>query len=147
MIRDAFDLESTVASIESEHGLIGALLLDNGAFDRISDRLTHRHFASETNATIFAEITAQALAGQSFDVVTVAQGLANRGSAVTLADLNDYAQYVPSAANIRRYADAIVERAKSRELLAVASEIHDAATDHTRSIEDRVEAALGTYCA
>lgn len=141
MIRDAFDLESTVASIESERGLIGALLLDNGAFDRISDRLTHRHFASETNATIFAEITAQALAGQSFDVVTVAQGLANRGSSVTLSELNDYAQYVPSAANIRRYADAIVERAKSRELLAVASEIHDAATDHARSIEDRVESA------
>ena len=141
MIRDAFDLESSVASIESEQALIGGLLLDNGAFDRISDRLTHRHFASEINATIFAEISAQALAGRGFDVVTVADGLARRGLQVSLAELDAFAQYVPSAANVRRYADAIIERAKSRDLLAVASEIHDAATDHARTIEDRVEAA------
>jgi replicative DNA helicase len=48
---------------------------------------------------------------------------------------------VPSAANIRRYADAIIERAKSRQLLAVAAEIHEVATEHGRSIEDRVEAS------
>ena len=140
MIRDAFGLDA-IASIESEHGLIGGLLLDNTAFDRISDRLTHRHFSSETNATIFAEISAQAMAGHGFDVVTVARGLADRGSDITLADLNDYAQMVPSAANIRRYADAIIERAKSRQLLAVAAEIHEVATEHGRSIEDRVEAS------
>jgi len=140
MIRDRFDLDP-LASIESEHGLIGGLLLDNSAFDRISDRLTHRHFSSETNATIFAEISAQAMAGHGFDVVTVARGLADRGSDITLADLNDYAQMVPSAANIRRYADAIIERAKSRQLLAVAAEIHEVATEHGRSIEDRVEAS------
>ena len=140
MTRDAFGLDA-IASIESEHGLIGGLLLDNTAFDRISDRLTHRHFSSETNATIFAEISVQAMAGYGFDVVTVARGLADRGSDITLADLNDYAQMVPSAANIRRYADAIIERAKSRQLLAVAAEIHEVATEHGRSIEDRVEAS------
>ena len=140
MTRDAFGLDA-IASIESEHGLIGGLLLDNTAFDRISDRLTHRHFSSETNATIFAEISVQAMAGYGFDVVTVARGLADRGSDITLADLNDYAQMVPSAANIRRYADAIIERSKTRQLLAAAAEIHDLATDHARSIEDRVEAS------
>lgn len=138
MIRDQFDLDA-LASIESEHGLIGGLLLDNSAFDRISDRLTHRHFSSETNATIYAEISRQAMAGHGFDVVTVAQGLS--GSDISLMDLNRYAQMVPSAANIRRYADAIIERSKSRQLLSVASEIQDIATDHGRSIEDRVEAS------
>ena len=140
MIRDAFDTD-TMAAIESEHGVIGGLLLDNAGFDRISDRLTAAHFASETNALIFAEIALQAGAGKSFDVVTVAHGLANRGSSIGLADLNAYAQYVPSSANLRRYADAIIERAKSRAMLSAAAEIHDLATDHARSIEDRVEAA------
>lgn len=141
MNRDAIDLGATVAVIESEHALIGSLLLDNAAFDRISDRLNHRHFASETNATIYAEITAQALSGRGFDVVTVANGLANRGSDISMAELARYAQMVLSAANIGRYADAIIERAKSRDLLAVASEIHELGTDHARSIEDRVEDA------
>lgn len=142
MMRDAFEVD-TLASIESEHGLIGGLLLDNSALDRISDRLTHRHFFSETNASIFAEISRQAGAGHGFDVVTVWQGLSNTGSDITLAELNRYAQMVPSAANIRRYADAIIERSKSRALLAVAAEVHELATDHTRSIEDRVESAQG----
>lgn len=140
MMRDAFETD-TLASIESEHGLIGGLLLDNGGFDRISDRLTAAHFASETNALIFAEIAAQAGAGKGFDVVTVAHGLANRGSSIGLTELNAYAQFVPSAANLRRYADAIIERAKSRAMLSAAAEIHELATDHARSIEDRVEAA------
>lgn len=142
MNREPFEVD-TLASIESEHGLIGGLLLDHTGFDRISDRLSAAHFFSETNALIFAEIAAQAAAGKGFDVVTVAHGLANRGSDITLGELNRYAQMVPSAAHLRRYAEAIIERSKSRALLSVAAEVHELATDHARSIEDRVEAAQG----
>lgn len=132
-----------VQSLEAEHGLIGGLLLDNGAFDRISDRLKASHFAGELNATIFAEISRQALASKPFDVVTVAVALQDGGHSVSLQDLNRYAQMVPSAANVHRYAESIIERAKSRALAEVAAEVHDLAVDHTRSIEDRVEAAQG----
>lgn len=142
MTREPFEVD-TLASIESEHGLIGGLLLDNGGFDRISERLTAAHFFSETNALIFSEIAAQAATGKGFDVVTVFHGLANRGSDISLSELNRYAQMVPSAANIRRYAAAIIERSKSRALMAVAAEVHELATDHARTIEDRVEAAQG----
>lgn len=133
-------LLSAIANVEAENGLIGGLLLDNSAFDRISDRLKPEHFFSSTTREIFAEITRQISAGKVCDVVTV--GMAMAGT-VEMSELNELAQFVPSAANIRRYADMVIERHKSRALMSVSAEISELATDHTRTIEDRVEAAQG----
>ena len=127
-----------IAAVESEHSLIGALLLDNSVFDRISDRLKPEHFFSLTNRDIFAEITRQLTAGQNCDVVTI--GTAMQGK-LEMSDLAKLAQYVPSAANIHRYADAIVERHTSRGLLTIGEEITELARDHGRSIDERVELA------
>jgi len=129
-----------VASIEAENCLIGGLLLDNSAFDRISDRLRPEHFFTAKNRKIFAEITTQISRGQPCDVVTVAMALDGQ---VEMLELNALAQFVPSAANIRRYADVVIERFKSRALLSVSAEISELAQDHIRTIEDRVEAAQG----
>lgn len=129
-----------IENLDAEHGLIGALLLDNSAFDRISDRLKAEHFSGETNKLIFAELSRHLSAGKPADLVTVAMGLDGQ---VTMQALNRLAQYVPSAANIRRYADLVIERFKSRELQAVSAEISDLAQDHARTIEDRVDAATG----
>ena len=49
----------TLAAMEAEHGLIGGLLLDNGAFDRISDKLRPEHFFGSTNRDIYAESRAR----------------------------------------------------------------------------------------
>lgn len=129
-----------IANIEAENGLIGGLLLDNSAFDRISDRLKPEHFFSSVSREIFAEISRQIATGKACDVVTVGMAMAGQ---VEMQELAALAQYVPSAANIRRYADMVIERHKSRALMAVASEINELATDHARTIEDRVEAAQG----
>lgn len=129
-----------LASLEAEASVLSALLLDNAAFDRISDRLRAEHFTSETHREVFTEIARQLSAGEGCDVVTVFQGMAGR---VELAELNDLAQYVPSTANLNRYADIIVERHQSRRLAAVAEEIHTLAYDAHRDIAERVEAAQG----
>lgn len=129
-----------VANIDAENGLIGGLLLDNSAFDRISDKLKPEHFFTSLNREIFTEIAKQIGHGQLCDVVTVGMALHDR---VEMSELNALAQFVPSAANIRRYADVVIERFKSRALLSVSAEITELAQDHDRTIEDRVEAAQG----
>lgn len=131
---------NTLASHEAEAGILGALLLDNNALDRVSDRLKPEHFFNALNREIYAEVCAQIVSGKQSDVITVFHAMAGR---VELQSLNDLAQFVPSAANIRRYADTVIERAKSRGLLSVSAEITDLAKDHSRTIEDRVEAAQG----
>lgn len=127
-----------IASPEAEQAVIGALLLRNGAYDLVSDLLRPEHFFNETNKVIYAEVCRQITASKSCDVITVAAALTGR---VTIDELNGLAQYVPSAANVHRYAQAVVERYKSRALLTVSAEIAELAQDHDRSIEDRVELA------
>ena len=127
-------------SIEAEQSVLGGLLLDNTAFDRVSDRLRAEHFTSDMYRDVYTEISRQLSSGKACDVVTVFQALAG---AVELTELNELAQYVPSTANLNRYADIIVERHQSRRLAAVAVEINGLAYDSTRDIAERVEAAQG----
>ena len=127
-----------MAVLEVEHSLIGALLLDNSAWDRIGDTVKPEHFYSDRNRTIFAEISRQIVAGKHCDVVTTGTALKDPEA---FAELNAMAQYVPSAANGRRYAALIVERHQSRQLMAVSSVVTDLAQDHERSIEDRIQDA------
>jgi len=129
-----------IANMDAENGLIGGLLLDNGAFDHISDRIKAEHFSTSFSREIFAEISKQIGSGERCDVVTVGMALDGK---VTMQQLNALAQFVPSAANIRRYADMVIERFKSRALLTVSAEITELAHDHSRTIEDRIEAAQG----
>ncbi|MFD1709828.1 replicative DNA helicase [Ottowia sp. GY511] len=129
-----------LTSLESEASLVGALLLDNAAFDRISDALRPEHFSSDTHRTVFNEIARQLSTGKPADVVTVFSGLNNE---IELSELNALAQYVPSGANIRRHAELVIERYKARQLAAVSREVYELAHDNHRSIEERVEAAQG----
>lgn len=127
-----------IASLDAEHGVIGALLLDNSAFDRVGNVLKSEYFYGSVNRRVYAEIERQIMACKSCDVVTV--GVALDGI-VEMSELHEMAQFVPSAANVVRYAATIVERFKSRALLAVSSNITELAQDHARSIEDRVDLA------
>jgi replicative DNA helicase len=127
-----------LASLESEASLIGAMLLDNAAFDRVSDVLRPEHLASDMHREVFVELARQLAAGHSADVVTVFEGLRGR---LTLADLTALAQYVPSGANIRRHAALVVESWQARQLAAVSSQVYELAHDSRRPIAERVEQA------
>lgn len=129
------------AARESEQVVIGSLLLDNRSFDRVSDRLRPEHFYDGSHRSIFVEIARQLSAGRHCDVVTVFEAIGSED--VTLRSLNELAQYVPSSANLARHADIVIERARSRALMAVSDEIGALAQDQTRTIEDRIESAQG----
>jgi len=125
------------SAIEAEYALLGALLLDNSAFDKIADRLKASHFYVEKHRIIFAEIAHEIGKGEICDVMSV--GLALKGE-VTFEELGVLAQYVPSAANVRRFADMVIERSQSRALAGVSAEITELAQDHTRPIDERIDA-------
>ena len=129
-----------LASLEAEASVLSALLLDNTAFDRVSDRLRAEHFTSDMYRDVYTEISRQLSSGKACDVVTVFQAM---GGKVELSELNDIAQYVPSTANLGRYADILIERHQSRRLAAVSAEIYELAHDSHRGIAERVEAAQG----
>src|SRR5674476_425188 len=113
-------------SIESESSVLGGLLLDNAAWDRVNDLLTESDFYRYEHRMVFTALGALINATKPADVITVFEQLQNQGKAEEiggLAYLNALAQYVPSASNIRRYAEIVRERSILRKLVSASDEI------------------------
>ncbi|MGJ7522280.1 replicative DNA helicase [Variovorax sp. LT1P1] len=113
-------------SIEAESSVLGGLLLDNGAWDRMGDLLVDADFYRHEHKLIYAAIGTLINASKPADVITVYEQLQNLGKADEMGGLvylNSLAQYVPSASNIRRYAEIVRERSILRKLVSAADEI------------------------
>jgi len=117
-------------SIEAEQSVLGGLLLDNAAWDRITDVLGEEDFYRFDHRIIWQHITRLISLARPADVITVYESLESAGKAEEVggvAYLNALAHNTPSAANIRRYAEIVRERYMLRKLVSVADEIAAAA--------------------
>ena len=112
-------------NIHAEQSVIGALMLDNDAIDRMGD-LRAEHFYMGDNRIIFTEILKQITAGKSCDVISLHDLLADRITDC-LVYLNSLSQNTPSSASIGRYATIVRDRAIKRSLIAIGYEISDMA--------------------
>lgn len=113
-------------SIEAEQSVLGGLLLDNAAWDRIADFINEHDFYRYDHRLIFHNIGKLISQAKPADVITVYEQLQAAGKAEEvggLAYLNALAQNTPSAANIRRYAEIVRDRGVLRQLVTIADEI------------------------
>ena len=113
-------------SIEAESSVLGGLLLDNGAWDRVGDVLIDADFYRYEHRLVYAVVGKLINETKPADVITVHEELQRQGKADEiggLAYLNSLAQYVPSASNIRRYAEIVRERSILRQLVSASDEI------------------------
>jgi replicative DNA helicase len=113
-------------SVEAEQSVLGGLLLDNLAWDRAGDLLTDSDFYRHEHRLIYAAIGVLVSSSKPADVITVYEQLQSLGKAQDsggLAYLNALAQSVPSAANMRRYAEIVRERSILRKLIAASDDI------------------------
>ncbi len=117
-------------SVEAEQSLLGALLLDNQAFDRVADLVTGEDFYRDDHRRIWRHIAKLIEANRPADVVTIAESIdasEDKDKTGGPAYLGALAQNTPSALNIRRYAELVRERSVQRRLAQVATEIAETA--------------------
>ncbi len=137
-------------SIEAEQAVIGGLLLDNGAFDRVADVIRVDDFYRLEHRLIWEQVCRLIERTQPADVVTVWEALQSASKAQDLPGglvyLNSLAQETPSAANIRRYAEIVRDRAILRKLIGVSDEISGMAFNplgrETRQLLDEAESKM-----
>lgn len=134
-------------SIEAEQSVLGGLLLDNSAWDRAGDLLNESDFYRYEHRLIYQAIGTLINATRPADVITVFEQLQSLGKAEDcggLVYLNALAQSVPSAANLRRYAEIVRERAVLRKLVAASDEIATAAFNpQGRAVSEILDEAEG----
>ena len=115
-------------SIDAEQSVLGGLLIDNGAFDKVGDIVSGDDFYRDDHRRIFRHISRLLEKGKPADVVTVDEAIKasedkdKTGGITYLAAL---AGNTPSAHNVRRYAEIVRECAVLRRLIEVSTEIAD----------------------
>lgn len=117
-------------SVEAEQSVLGGLLLDNEALDKIADILHEDDFYRYDHKLIYQHISRLIQLARPADIVTVAESLESNAELTSiggLAYLDALAKNTPTAANIRRYAEIVRERSIMRKLVTVGSEIAESA--------------------
>ena len=139
-----------IASVPAETSLLGGLLLDNGHWDRIGDMLVVSDFSRLAHQLIFGAAAALIDASKPADVITVFEELRRHGSADAAGGveyLHSLTQYVPSASNIRKYAETVRELALRRTLIAAGGEIIEIAKNRKATFDETLEAATSKVTA
>jgi replicative DNA helicase len=140
------DIPHAPANIEAEQALLGVLLYDNAAYERLSDALQASHFFEPFHGRLFAAIQAHVRRGHLAEPILLAEqfqrdpAFEDLGGIRYLADMVDRA---PPAANAPDYARVIYDLALRRDLIRIGGEIATAAQagDPELSGREQIEAA------
>lgn len=119
-------------SLEAEQAVLGGLMLENDAWDKVCEALAEIDFYRHEHQLIFRMISNVIESDSPLDVITLSEALDKVGDLEAvggLAYLGELAKNTPSASNIRAYAEIIRERSILRQLVKVANEIADDAFD------------------
>jgi replicative DNA helicase len=136
-------------SLEAEQSVLGGLLLDNDAADKIGDIVAGADFYNDAHRVIYDHIIKLVSGGHPADVVTLSEALVSTQKLDYiggLAYLGALVQNVPTAANIRHYAQIVRERSILRQLIATANEINEMSFQpmgrSAREVLDQAEAKV-----
>ena len=127
-------------SAEAEQSVLGAVLIDNAAFERCADLLLEVDFYAEQHRAIWRTMTGLLTAGRPADVITTFEAGGH-----DMLYLNELAASVPSAANVHRYAAIVRERSIERSLVAQAGKVVEIAHQHGVDIENKVDQAQALF--
>ncbi|MEY2690640.1 MAG: hypothetical protein RL375_4840 [Pseudomonadota bacterium] len=117
-------------NLEAEQGVLGAVLMDNRAFEAVADVLDAGDFYRAEHALVWSAIAALVMASKPADVITVSDALVSSGAPMEspLQYLNQLAWCVPGAANAAAHAGIVKRCALARRLMVLARELDFAAS-------------------
>ncbi|CAN5319798.1 replicative DNA helicase [soil metagenome] len=132
-------------NIEAEQALLGAVLYDNGAYERLPDRLSARHFYEPFHQRLFAAMEEHIVKGQLAEPIVLVErfrrdpAFEELGGLRYLADLVDRA---PPAAGAPDFARVIYDLALRRDLIRIGGDItQSAGMDAETTARDQIEHA------
>lgn len=127
-------------SIEAEHAVLGAMLIDPSLIDSLVDNLTPDDFYSADHRLIFRRIIDMHNDNHQIDVITVSDGVTLSNQQGSLAYIGEIAANTPSTANATSYARIITERAVRRRMSVAGSDIQELARS-SGSLQDQIAQA------
>lgn len=131
-------------AIELEKAILGAILLEAGAFGRASDIIGHESFYEDAHQLVFKAMESLKLKHRPIDTFTVAQELISKGELDIIGGpyfLTTLTNGVVSGANIEHHAAYVQQKFMRRELIRISSKIYGMAYDDEIDEFDLIEEA------
>jgi len=131
-------------SLEAEMSILGGILIDNDAINRVLETLKPEDFYRESHRKIFQAMMMLSEKREPCDLITMTDilkktgNLEEVGGAAYLATLVDY---VPTAANIAYYCRMVKEKSVNRRLISVATEIVSRGYEDDANVDDLLDKA------
>ena len=113
-------------NLEAEEAVLGGILLDSNALDRVAEVIGPDDFYRTTNRKIFLTMFALTERSEPIDLITLSEALQARGELQEVGGasyLAELSERVPSEANIADYARIVKEKAVLRNLITICGEI------------------------
>lgn len=117
---------SLPANTEAESAILGSLLIDPDAVQRVQSFLKAEHFYNERNGWIYQVIVDMAATGKPADFLTVTDALEARKQLEEVggpAYVMDTINAVPTAIHAEYYAEIVVKLASDRQAIRLAQQI------------------------
>jgi len=115
-------------NIEAEQSLLGALMIDKNAFDRVSDIVEPEDFYKDAHRFVYESMQILFTRQEPIDILTVSNLLSERGQIEKVGGrgyLASLASLVPTSAHIVQYANIIKKKSTLRRLQNVSREINE----------------------
>lgn len=136
-------------SIEAERSVLGAILLDPAAWDKIVGIVFANDFYADSHQKIFDAINRLASKNQPFDALTLSESLKQLGNLEDIggeAVVFELANSTPSAANVVTYAEIVRDKSLLRQLMSAGQDITELAfqpnDQEVRSLLDIAESKI-----
>lgn len=129
---------------EAEISVLGAMLLDASAIERVVDLLKPEHFFAKRHRTVYAAILGLLADGLAVDPPSLREYLASRGKLDDVGGLPfiaDLMDAVPTAANVTGHAQIVLDAAVRRQMIAGAGRIAEMARDPEKRAVDALDTA------
>ncbi len=142
--RDSTLVKGLPSNVDAERSVLGAILLDNAAYNQAASHLTPDDFFLDSHRRLFTRITELADRSRPIDLVTLSEDLMRNneleavGGAAYIASLTDG---LPRFANIEHYAKIVKDKALLRRLIQISSAITARCLEGAEEAEDVLDAA------
>lgn len=130
-------------SQDAETSVLGGLMMDNDAIDRIGD-LSAGQFYRHDNRVIFDHIQRLIAQQKPADVLTVMESIRSSGAGADLAYLHSVVANTPGSSNIGRYAEIVREKALMRGMLTAAVKVQEI-VNSALPVADMLDAAQAEF--
>jgi replicative DNA helicase len=132
------------ASIDAERSILGAILLDNHAYNEASEKLVATDFALDSHQRIFSRIGELMDASRAVDIVTLAEELAKRKEVESIggvAYLASLTEGLPRRLSIEEYVRIVKDKSLLRQLINICSMSITRAADQSEDALEILNAA------